>query len=77
MMAEYAPWGYDDPAFMRKMFAWVAGHRRVVGMLYFNGTSGSTFRLADKRRSLAAYRVMARQARFRCPALSATFETCA
>jgi hypothetical protein len=76
MMGEYAPWGYDDPAFMRKMFSWVTTHPRVVGMLYFNGTSGSTFRLAQKPRSLAAYRVMARQARFRCAGLSATSETC-
>lgn len=71
MVAEYAPWGYDDAAFMRRMFAWVATHPRTVGLVYFNGTGRTTFRLASKRRSLAAYRTLARHSRYRCPALSA------
>lgn len=76
MMAEYAPWGYDDPAFMKKMFRWVATHPRTVALMYFNGTSGSTFRLSSKPRSLAAYRAMARQSRYRCPRLNAYSSTC-
>lgn len=76
MMAEYAPWGYDDPAFMRQMFRWVATNPRTVAMIYFNGTSATTFRLSSKPRSLAAYRKMAKQARFRCPALTAFVSTC-
>lgn len=76
MMAEYAPWGYDDPAFMRKMFQWVATHPRTVALIYFNGTNGSTFRLAGKPRSLAAYRQMARQSRYRCPMLDAFRTAC-
>lgn len=76
MMAEYAPWGYDDPAFVRRMFAWVATHPRTVALVYFNGTSGTTFRLARKPKSLSAYRRMARTARYRCPAFSAFVSTC-
>lgn len=76
MMAEYAPWGYDDPAFMRRMFQWVATHPRTVALMYFNGTSGSTFRLANKARSLTAYRTMARQARYRCAGLTAFSDAC-
>lgn len=76
MVAEYAPWGYDDPAFMAKMFRWVAGHPRTMALMYFNGTSGSTFRLASKRRSLASYRRFARQARFRCAAFDAYYSGC-
>lgn len=77
LMAEYAPWGYDDPAFVRRMFAWAATHPRVVGLVYFNGTGGTTFRLATKRRTLATYRTLAGQARYRCAAFSAFVETCA
>lgn len=76
MMAEYAPWGYDDPAFMRKMFRWVATHPRTVALMYFNGTSGTTFRLATKPRSLAAYRGLVRDARYRCAGLTAIQDTC-
>lgn len=76
MVAEYAPWGYDDPAFVRRMFNWVATHPRTVGLVYFNGTSGTTFRLANKPRTLGAYRTLARHSRYRCPALGALVATC-
>lgn len=76
MMAEYAPWGYDDPAFMRRMFGWVATHPRTVALVYFNGTSGTTFRLSVKPRSLSAYRTLVRQARFRCAGLDAFSDAC-
>lgn len=76
MMAEYAPWGYDDPAFMRRMFTWAKAHPRVVALVYFNGTAGRTFALSRKPRSLATYRGYATQARFRCPAFTAFNATC-
>jgi len=76
MIAEFAPWGYDDPAFARKMFAWVAAHPRTVALMYFNGTGGETFRLANKPHSLAAYRRAAHAARFQCAGLSATSAAC-
>jgi beta-mannanase len=77
MVAEYAPWGYDDPGFVERMFAWVASHPRTVALVYFNGTSGSTFRLEGKPRSLAAYRRLARHARYSCPGLGASSTACA
>jgi hypothetical protein len=76
MIAEYAPWGYDDPRFVRSMFAWASTHPRVVGMSYFNGTAGATFRLSSKPRSLAVYRSFAKRARFQCLGLTAFNETC-
>ncbi len=76
MVAEYAPWGYDDPRFMTQMFRWVASHPRTVALVYFNGTSGTTFRLSTKLRSLARYRLHARELRYRCPAFDAFTVTC-
>ena len=76
MMAEFAPWGYDDPAFVRSMFRWASTHPRTVALVYFNGTSGKTFRLATKPRTLAAYRSLVRQRQFRCVALDAFSYSC-
>jgi hypothetical protein len=76
LMGEYAPWGYDDPRFIRRMFAWSAAHPRVVGLVYFNGTAGKTFRLSSKPRSLAAYRALAAGTRYRCDAFTAFDSTC-
>ncbi|MCW2924491.1 MAG: celH [Thermoleophilia bacterium] len=76
MMLEYAPWGYDDPGFVRRVFAWSASHPRTVAVVYFNGTSAATFRLSSKPRTLAAYRSLARAPRYRCAAFSAFVETC-
>jgi hypothetical protein len=67
VIAEWAPWGYDSPAFVRKMFDWVATHPRTVAVVYFDrGWSGGagTFELARKPQSLAAYRAAVRHARF-------------
>ena len=67
VIAEWAPWGYDSPTFVEQMFAWVAAHKRTVGLVYFNrGWSGGagTFELARKQRALAAYRRLARHSRF-------------
>ena len=76
MVAEYAPWGYDDPAFVRRMFRWAATHPRNVALIYFNGTSGKTFRLSTKPRSLAAYRTLVKQRQFRCAGLDAFSDAC-
>jgi hypothetical protein len=76
MVAEYAPWGYDDPGFVTRMFDWVADHPRTVALMYFNGTGGTSFRLATKPRTLAAYRRLAGRSRFVCPALDAFVESC-
>jgi hypothetical protein len=77
MVAEYAPWGYDDPSFVQKMFSWTARHPRTVALMYFNGTSGTTFRLNVKPRTLAQYRRLARQPRYSCAGFSAFNATCA
>ena len=66
LIAEWAPWGYDAPAFVRRMFEWVARNPRTVGLVYFDrGWSGGvgTFELARKPQSLAAYRAAATHAR--------------
>ncbi|MCW2926881.1 MAG: hypothetical protein JWM86_849 [Thermoleophilia bacterium] len=66
MVAEYAPWGYDDPAFVQRMFEWTASHPRTVALIYFNGTAGTSFRLNTKPVTLAVYRAAAQEARYRC-----------
>lgn len=68
MVVEWAPWNTDDPAFVDRMFAWVASHPRTKALMYFDGNSSNLFRLRIKPRSLARYRAHARKARFRCVA---------
>ena len=53
---EWGLWGIDDPAFVRRMAAFLASHRRTVLATYYSGRPGSTFDLQSKPRSLAAYR---------------------
>ena len=77
IVAEYAPWGYDDPAFVKRMFQWVAARPRTVALMYFNGTGANTFFLSKKPRSLAAYKAQAKAARFRCPAITGSWNSCA
>lgn len=76
MVAEYAPWGYDDPAFVKRMFQWTLSHPRTVALIYYNGTEGNTFRLSVKSRSLATYRAAVRDRRFHCSAFTAFIVTC-
>ena len=67
VIAEWAPWGYDSPGFIKRMFAWAASHPRTIGLIYFDrgwSHGGGTFLLKSKPRSLAAYRRAARQAVF-------------
>ena len=53
---EWGNWGIDDPAFVRKMAAWVRSHRRVELLAWFESRPESIFDLASKPKSLAAYR---------------------
>ena len=53
---EWGLWGLDDPAFVKKMAAFVKTHRRTKLISYFNAKPGSVFDLASKPKSLAAYK---------------------
>ncbi len=53
---EWSNWGIDDPAFVRSMARFVLTHPRVELIAYYSGRPGSTWDLATKPRSLAAYR---------------------
>jgi hypothetical protein len=67
VVAEWAPWGTDDDAFVRSMFSWAAAHPRTAGLVYFDrGWSGGNgiFRLGTKPKALAAYRAGARSSRY-------------
>jgi len=67
VIAEWAPWGYDSPGFVNKMFSWARSHSRTIGLIYFNkgwSRGSNTFSLKAKPRSLAAYRRAARLAVF-------------
>jgi hypothetical protein len=67
LVAEWALEREDDPAWVRRMFAWVASHPRTVGLVYFDkGWSGGSgvYQLRTKPRGLAAYRAGIRSARF-------------
>lgn len=66
MVAEWAPWGTDDPAYADAMFRWVASHKRTVALMYFHGSSSNLFKLDRKRRTLARYRKHVRANRYSC-----------
>lgn len=53
---EWGLWNLDDPAFVRRMAAFLNAHPRTVIVSYYSGKAGSIFDLASKPRSLAAYR---------------------
>jgi hypothetical protein len=71
VFGEWAMWGHDDPAFMRRFFTWVAVHPRVKMLSYNQGNvPASEFRLyrypraaGVMRRALRAKRYTARTAR--------------
>ncbi|GAC1319547.1 MAG: hypothetical protein NVSMB25_10510 [Thermoleophilaceae bacterium] len=49
---EWAMWGRDDPAFVRRLFAWVRSHGRVRMMMYNQGNRArGPFRLLHYPRS--------------------------
>jgi hypothetical protein len=55
-IAEWANWGFDDPAFVARMAAFVKDHRRVELVAYYNGRPSSPWDIARQPRSRAAYR---------------------
>src|SRR4051794_17719458 len=61
---EWALWGRDDPAFVRRLFGWIRSHPRVQMQLYNQGgRSTGPFRLTRYPRSAAAIRAALRPAR--------------
>ena len=54
---EYAVWGRDDPAFVRRLFAWSRARPRVRMLIYNQGAlTNGPFRLNRYPRSRAALR---------------------
>ncbi|HET7571611.1 MAG TPA: hypothetical protein VFJ77_02965 [Gaiellaceae bacterium] len=53
---EWGLWGIDDPGFVKDMARFVKTHRRTTMIAYFSGARGSTWDLASKPKSRAAYR---------------------
>ena len=67
LVAEWALEREDDPAWVQRMFAWVATHPRTVGLVYFDkGWSGGSgvYQLGSKPRGLAVYRREIKNPRF-------------
>ena len=65
VFAEWALWGRDDAAFVRSLFRWTRGHRRVRMMLYNQGVrDAGPFNLAHYPRGLATLRRVLRAPRF-------------
>ncbi|HSS72665.1 MAG TPA: hypothetical protein VLK53_03765 [Gaiellaceae bacterium] len=55
-IAEWANWGFDEPAFVSSMADFVRKHRRVEFLAYYNGRPGSPWDIAAQPLSRAAYR---------------------
>jgi hypothetical protein len=55
-IAEWANWGFDEPAFVSRMADFVKKHRRVEMLAYYNGRPGSPWDIAAQPLSRAAYR---------------------
>jgi hypothetical protein len=55
-IAEWANWGFDEPAFVSRMADFVRKHRRVEFLAYYNGRPGSPWDIATQPLSRAAYR---------------------
>jgi hypothetical protein len=65
VFGEWALWGSDDAAFVRRFFAFVNAHKRVRMLLYNQGNlSGGPFRLTRYPKSRAAIRDELRRKRF-------------
>jgi hypothetical protein len=63
--AEWAIWGRDDPAFVRRLFAWSRSHRRVRMLLYNQGQrANGPFRLGHHPRARRALEAELRAPRF-------------
>jgi hypothetical protein len=55
-IGEWGLWGIDDPAYVRRMAAFVRNHPRVELISYYKSRVGSIFDLGTKPRSRAAYK---------------------
>ncbi len=65
VFAEWALWGRDDPAFVRRLFAWARSHGRVRMMLYNQGVrEDGPFQLYRYPRGRAALAAALRSPRF-------------
>jgi hypothetical protein len=65
VFGEWALWGSDDPAFVRRFFAFVNTHKRVRMLLYNQGNlDGGPFRLTRYPKSKDAIRAALRKKRF-------------
>jgi hypothetical protein len=62
ILGEWAPWGTDDPTFVKAVFNWAKYHPRTAAIVYYDYSS--TFDLSRKPRSLAAYRTLAARPMF-------------
>jgi hypothetical protein len=57
VFGEWALWGRDDPGFVRRLFAWARGHRRVRMLVYNQGVRrDGPFRLERYPRARRALR---------------------
>lgn len=55
-IAEWANWGFDEPAFVSRMADFVRKHGRVELLAYYNGRPGSPWDIAAQPLSRTAYR---------------------
>ena len=66
VFGEWALWGRDDPAFVRRLFGWIGSHPRVRMQLYNQGKlTNGPFRLNQYPRSRKAIRAELRKPRHR------------
>jgi hypothetical protein len=66
VFGEWALWGADDPAFVRRFFSWMGSHKRVRMHLYNQGKlTNGPFRLNRYPRSRAAIRAALGNRRYR------------
>lgn len=65
VFGEWGMWGRDDPAFMRSFFDWVAAHRRVRMLAYYQGNqTTSPFRLYRYPKAARVMREALRSTRY-------------
>jgi hypothetical protein len=65
LFGEWALWGSDDAAFVRRFFSWVNTHKRVRMLLYNQGNlSGGPFRLTRYPDSKAAIKAALKKKRY-------------
>ena len=64
-ITEFAVWGEDDPAFVRRLLRWVRTHRKTKMLVYYQDFGGSNpFRIQGHPRSESALKRALRSRRF-------------